>query len=284
MRPEWLDLIEYPFEPNYFSLASGNMHYVDEGTGAPVLLLHGNPDWSFSYRKVIKMLTNSHRCIAPDHLGFGLSDKPLQWTYAPWDHARNLERLVVSLDLNDITLVVNDWGGPIGFDFLAKHPDRVKGIVIMNTWMWPLNGYPLFWLFSRLMSGFSGKLLTGRLNLFSTLLVWLAIHDKHAFSKDIHRQYCKPYNEPWKRAGQIIFPKYLMDASCWFLEMWENRAIMQEKDCRIVWGMRDPAFGKQFLKTWKQVLAEAQIYKLENAGHFPHEERPDMVREAILGI
>jgi haloalkane dehalogenase len=115
----WIDRNEYPFASHYFETPAGKLHYVDEGKGQPVVMLHGNPTWSFLYRNLIKQLSPHYRCIAPDHIGFGLSDKPVDWSYLPEEHAKNLAALIEHLGLKDITLVVGDWGGPIG-RFLIK--------------------------------------------------------------------------------------------------------------------------------------------------------------------
>ncbi|MFO8051958.1 MAG: alpha/beta fold hydrolase [Thermoplasmatota archaeon] len=107
--PDWLNRDEYPFSSHYYRTPVGRMHYIDEGEGPPVVFFHGNPSWSFQFRNIIKDLPRDHRCIAPDLIGFGLSDKPPKWTYLPEDHARYIEEFLESLDLKDITIVVGDW-------------------------------------------------------------------------------------------------------------------------------------------------------------------------------
>src|ERR1022692_4366977 len=134
--PLWLDRAEYPFSSHYFQLPMGRMHYVDEGHGDPIVMLHGNPGWSFEFRNIIKELSKTHRCIAPDHIGFGLSDKPVNWDYLPINQAANFEKLMDSLDLKNITMIVKDWGGPIGLSYAIKHPEKIKKLVILNTWLW----------------------------------------------------------------------------------------------------------------------------------------------------
>ena len=133
---DWLDRREYPFAPHYFVTPVGRLHYIDEGAGRPIVFVHGNPVWSFMYRNQIKALSADHRCIAPDHIGFGLSDKPREWTYLPSQHAANLEALLEPMDLHDLTLVVGDWGGPIGIAYALRHSERVRAVVASNTWMW----------------------------------------------------------------------------------------------------------------------------------------------------
>ncbi len=280
-KPEWLDKSEYPFDSHYFDTDRGKMHYIDEGKGKPLVFLHGNPDWSFSYRNVIKSLKEHYRCIAPDYLGFGLSDKPVDFGYQPWLLAHAIHQLIHYLDLTDITLVVNDWGGPIGFDFTIRNPERVSSLVIMNTWMWPLNHYSSFVLFSRLMSGKSGKFLTGQLNLFVKVLVWLAVYDKKSFTDNIHRHYRMPFDESQKRVATIQLPHFLISGRDWFKELWENRSTIQSKQNLLIWGLKDPAFGKHFLEAWQSILPNANVLPLSKAAHFPQECQSKQVTHAI---
>ena len=128
------DLPDFPFRPNYVEQDGLRMHYLDEGDGKPVLLLHGEPTWSFLYRKIIPQLTERSRCVAPDYFGFGRSDKPQEREWYSYDrHVGSIARLAEELDLRDVTVVVQDWGGPIGFRFAVEHPDRVARLVVMNT-------------------------------------------------------------------------------------------------------------------------------------------------------
>ncbi|MEW6602891.1 MAG: alpha/beta fold hydrolase, partial [Nitrospirota bacterium] len=121
----WIDRKEYPFKSHSLELEMGRMHYVDEGTGEPLVMVHGNPTWSFVYRHLINGLSKDYRCIAMDHIGFGLSDKPQNWSYYPEDHAKNFDIFIERLDLHNITLVVQDWGGPIGLSYAVNHPENV---------------------------------------------------------------------------------------------------------------------------------------------------------------
>ena len=134
-----VDRLLFPFESRFLSLRSGaRVHYVDEGEGPVLLFLHGNPTWSFLYRKIIKNLASSFRCIALDYPGFGLSSTPTGRSFAPEEHAAVVAELVEHLALRNITVMVQDWGGPIGFQFAIAHPGRLSGFIIGNTWAWPL--------------------------------------------------------------------------------------------------------------------------------------------------
>lgn len=273
-----------PWPSYWFPSSDGWLHYVDEGKGKTIVFLHGNPDWSFSYRKVIKKLRSSYRCLALDHLGFGYSAKPLEANYHPQAHSDRLAAWIHELDLQDICLVLNDWSGPIGLAFAQRYPERVARLVLMNTWMWPLRPYWLFPTFSWLMSGKSGRWLTGYGNLFSGLLVWLAIYQKSAFSRGIHQCYQKPYRTPDGRIAQYTMPYYLMAANDWFQSLFEKRSLIAQKPTALIWGMKDPAFRPVFLKTWEKVWPEAKVTRLHKAGHFPQEDQPESVVSAILQL
>lgn len=135
MKPAWLDTDLYPFAPRTFATQYGAMNYLDEGSGLPAVMVHGTPTWSFLYRHFVKALSGRYRCVVPDHLGFGLSDRPKGFPFTPRAHAANLTALLDHLDLKEYTLVVHDYGGPIGLASALKHPERVRALVIINTWL-----------------------------------------------------------------------------------------------------------------------------------------------------
>ncbi len=136
-RPAWVPQDLYPFEDRYLEIEGSRVHYIDEGTGPPLLLLHGNPTWSFLYREIIEGLRGDYRCIALDYPGFGLSPAAKGYSFTPAEHAHIVERLVLELDLEGVTMMVQDWGGPIGFGAATRQPERFTAFVIGNTWAWP---------------------------------------------------------------------------------------------------------------------------------------------------
>jgi len=142
--PAWLDRAAYPFVTRHEALPAGRMHVVDEGAGPPAVMVHGNPTWSFVYRHLILRLRDRHRCVAMDHLGFGLSDKPRGWSYLPEDHAANLTTLIERLDVRDVTLVLQNWGGPLGLSNATAHTKNVARLVILSTWAWPVDRDPYY--------------------------------------------------------------------------------------------------------------------------------------------
>ncbi len=297
--PDWLDREAYPFAPHWFEAPAGRMHYVDEGDGPPVLMLHGNPTWSFLYRHLIRGLSQRHRCIAPDYLGFGLSEKPplrdlplprretggvrgnagrdeagkpRGWRYLPADHAACVASLADALDLEDVTLVVQDWGGPIGLAWALEHPERVRRLVILNTWMWPVRGDLHFEAFSRLLGGPVGRELILRLNVFARVVMPAAYADRRKLTRRIYGQYLAPLARPGDRVGSWVFPREIVGSSDWLAGLWARRDRLRGTPAAIVWGMKDPAFRPKELARWELLLPEAPFFRLPDVGHYVQEE------------
>ena len=147
----WLDQKEYPFNSNYFNVNGHQMHYIDEGQGETILFIHGTPSWSFDFRNVIKSLSKNYRCIAIDHVGFGLSDKPEFYDYSTQNHSWTLEKFVLELGLKNITLVLHDFGGPIGLDFAIRNSQLIKRITVLNSWLWSSEGDPKYLKLKRIL-------------------------------------------------------------------------------------------------------------------------------------
>lgn len=270
----WLDRDQYPFSPQFFRTPAGTMHYLDEGKGDPVIFIHGNPSWSFQFRHVIRDLSMNCRCIAPDHLGFGLSEKPREWSYLPQDHAKNLVLLLDSLNLQNITLVVGDWGGPIGLSYALHHPEKVRNIVITNTWLWPVRHDWYFEVFSRFMGGPPGRFLIYRYNFFAKILMPSMFGTKTRLTPAIHAQYLAPLSLQEDRKGCAVLPREILGSSEWLQGLWEQRDVLADKQMTIAWGMKDIAFRKKELATWVRAFPRARIVRYEDTGHFVSEERP----------
>jgi haloalkane dehalogenase len=268
----WIDRQEYPFPSHYLALGMGRLHYLDEGAGEPVVMVHGNPAWSFLYRHFIKGLSAEVRCVAPDHIGFGLSDKPLEWSYRPLDHARNLQALIEHLGLRNITLVVQDWGGPIGLSYAVNQPDNVKSLVLMNTWMWPVDDDWYYRAFSGFMGGPLGRFLIQRYNFFVNGVMKMATADKSRLPRAVHQHYVQPLANPAERKGCWTLPKEIIASSDWLKELWERRAQIADKPVLILWGLKDIAFRQKELQTWLALFGDCQVHRLQGVGHFVQEE------------
>jgi haloalkane dehalogenase len=250
----------------------GRLHYLDAGQGAPVVMVHGNPAWSFLYRHMIRGLSPDHHCIALDHLGFGLSDKPREWSYLPADHAQNLQALIEHLELRDITLVVQDWGGPIGLSYALDRPDNVRSLVIMNTWLWPVDDDWYYRAFSGFMGGPVGRFLIRRYNFFVNGVMKMATGDKSKLAGGVHQHYVQPLANPADRQGCWVMPKEIIASSRWLRELWGQRDKIADKPTLILWGLKDIAFREKELRTWERLFPHAQVHRLAGVGHFVPEE------------
>jgi len=244
------------------------LSYVDEGAGSPVVMVHGTPTWSFLYRHVIKELRGRYRCVVPDHLGFGLSDRPATWSYRPQDQARNLARLIETLGLKDITLIVHDYGGPIGLAYAIDHPENVRRLVLFNTWMWSCVGDRHFEWFARLLGGKVGRVLYERFGFSVRVMLRHAIADRRRYTRDVERHYLRPLDghATW------IYARELLGSSPWFDELWRRRDRIAQTPTLLIWGMRDPAFAR-YLPRWRGVFERVQVIELADCGHAPPEER-----------
>jgi haloalkane dehalogenase len=280
---DWLNRKEYPFMGKLFNQPMGLMHYLDEGSGDPIVMVHGNPGWSFEFRHLVKAMAGSHRCIVPDHIGFGFSEKPYSWDYLPQHHAENLERLLDHLNLQQITFVFNDWGGPIAMHYALKHPERVKHLVILNTWLWDVSDDKHFRRFSGFMGGAVGRFLIRNFNFFGKAVVKKAIANKKALTRDVHAHYYKHLPSARHRKGNYVFPKQIVDSGTWLNSLWVQREKLSHTKVSLIWGMKDIAFREKELLRWMEAFPNATVTRLPEVGHYPQEEAPDVVIAALKG-
>lgn len=273
---DWVDRDEYPFTSKYLQLDAGRIHYVDEGHGPTLLMVHGTPTWSFLYRHLIRDLAREYRCVALDHLGFGLSDRPAGWSYRPADHARNLALFIERLGLKDIVLVVHDFGGPIGLSYAVEHPENVSAIVICNTWMWSFKGDPHFERAGRLLSGSLGRLLYTRLNFSLNVMLRTAWGDKATLTRAVFRQYSGAFPHPAERLPLWTLARELIGSSDWYDGLWQRRDRIASKPALILWGLKDPGFRATELRRWQETLTNAQVETFPEIGHFVPEEKRDL--------
>ena len=286
-RPDWVYDGRYPFESHLFETEAGRVHYVDEGdaTDPPVVFLHGNPTWSFLFRKQIRRLRDDYRCIAPDYLGFGLSDKPREFQYRPEDHARTVERLVAHLDLRNPTLVCHDWGGPIGLDCATRDPDGVGGLVLSNTWAWPLDHHPALRRFGAAMGGLAGQVAIEAFGLFALVAMPALYADRSRLTPEIHRAYLRPHTEPADRRSVRTLAGSLADRDGWLARLWARRDAVRDVPTLLAWGTRDPAFGGA-VGRWRRLRPDARVVEFADCGHFvPEEKGAELAAEirAFLG-
>ena len=273
-----IDRAQYPFTSRWMDLASGRMHYVDEGQGEPMLFVHGTPTWSFEWRHLIRAFAPTHRCIAPDHLGFGLSDRPREAAYTPEAHAERLSAFVERLAPGPLTLVVHDYGGPIGLPICLRHPERVKRLVLVNTWMWSFAGDRGMEGKARMAGGPLGRLLYRYANLSLRVIMPSSYGVRRRLTPAIHREYLERFPDAGSR-GTVLWPlaRALLASGAWYDSLWSERAKLSGRPALIVWGMKDPAFPPYQLARWREALPAARVAELPGAGHWPHEEEPERV-------
>jgi haloalkane dehalogenase len=241
-----------------------------------VVLVHGNPTSAHLYRYVHHTLVPEYRCIAPDLLGFGRSDAPAAASYRPAAHATRLEALLGSLDLTDITLVLHDWGGPIGLAYALRHPGTVRRLVLTNTWGWPLTHRPLVQAFSRLMDTPVGRIGIERLNAFPRLVMPMTTGRTVEAPPSWPPHYIDALDTPARRRACRILAHSLIAETPWLRALWTRRHRLQDRPALLCWGMADPAFGTEpTLRRWTAVFSRPHVRRFSNVGHYLPEELGD---------
>jgi len=293
LKAPWSAL--FPFRSHYLDRDGVRMHYIEEGWGEPVVMLHGNPTWSFMYRDLVLALKESYRCIAPDHIGMGLSDKPGddRYDYTLESRVHDLEALLDHLHVRDnITLVLHDWGGMIGAAYAVRHPHRIQRLVVLNSAAFlPPVGKKLPWQLVLARNRVLGGLLVRGLNAF----VLGAAHrccSRRVMPPEVRQAYAAPYDSwdnriavhrfvqdiptgPWDRSYPLV--RVTMDAL--------HR--LKDKPALIVWGMKDFVFDHDFLAEWVRRFPGAEVERIPQAGHFILEDAPEIAIPRIarfLGV
>ncbi|MBW1822377.1 MAG: alpha/beta fold hydrolase [Deltaproteobacteria bacterium] len=275
----------YPFKSNYMDLNGLKYHYLDEGTGDPVIMLHGNPTWSFYYRSLINKLSPDYRIIVPDHIGCGLSDKPdkKRYDYRLKSRVDDLEALTEHLNLKqNISLVVHDWGGMIGMAFALRHRKIIDRIVIMNTMAFlpsENKNLPLRLWIVRNIKPFAAVAVLG-FNLFSFGALFLASHK--GLSKEVRTGLTAPYNSWKNRIATLKFvqdiPVSKKDPSYQLVRNIDNN-LHKIKDIPmlICWGEHDFVFDNDYLEQWQRRFPKAKVHTFSNAGHYVLEDAKDRI-------
>lgn len=273
----------FPFESKWFDSRVGRVHYVEEGVGDPILLLHGNPTWSFLYRGIIIRLKKNFRCIALDYPGFGLSERPAAYDYTPAAHAGIVRDFVRHLDLRNVTVMGQDWGGPIGLRMACDELPRIRALVMGNTWFWPLDptdvrDLPL-WAFGTALSTGMGRKLVLERNLFVERILPLGL--KHDVAPEVLDHYRGPLETEGLRRGVAELPRQLVESEPWLRELaGEVPRILGEKPLLLTWGMDDPAFRPSFMERFRGAFDSVRTLPLD-ARHFIQEDAPAEMARAI---
>ena len=279
MPPDWLSPELYPFESRYLEVDGARIHYLDEGRGPALLLLHGNPTWSFLYRDVIKGLRDSFRCVAIDYPGFGLSPSAPGYGFTPAEHARVLEQFVLELDLRGLTMMVQDWGGPIGFAVAGRHPDRFAAFVIGNTWAWPKSD-PGTQFFSRLMGGPIGGYLILRRNVFVEQIIPRNVRRKQ-LPEAVMAAYRGPFPTPESRRPIHVLPREILGSRGFLGDIERGLAALRDRPALLVWPTKDVAFRDRERRTWEAMFPQHRTVVLDGAGHYIQEDAPGEIVDAI---
>jgi len=269
--PDWLRAT-YPFTPQKFTTPRGaQMSYVDEGEGdEAVLMVHGNPTWSYYYAKLIQNVAPKLRCIAPDHIGMGLSEKPENYPYDLATRITDLEALVASLNLKKIHLVVHDWGGAIGFGFAARHPELIGKLVVLNTAAFPSKHIPTRIVACRFPG--LGPLVVRGANGFAGPAVWMSM-DRRKLKPEESKALLLPYDS-W--ANRVAVNAFVQDIpmnprhKTWdtLTEVGEGLKLFEQSSMLIVWGGRDFCFNDHFYGEWTRRFPQARTKYLDDAGHY----------------
>ena len=276
----------FPYEPHFADVAGARLHYVDEGPrdAPPVLMLHGNPTWSYMYRVPIRVLSEAgHRCIAFDHMGFGASAKPPHLSaYTLERHVENAAALIEALDLRDITLVGHDWGGPIGLGAGLRMRDRLRALVLMNTWAWELPSFVPPFLREFRTDGL-GEILALAGNLaVEAIPGGMARRDADDVMMDAYRA---PFPDYWSRVGTLAFTRDIplteRDPSAQVIAQIHDGLSGLDVPRLVIWGMRDRVFQPVFLDQWRELLPDARVVELQDASHYLVEDQPEPIAREL---
>jgi haloalkane dehalogenase len=279
----------YPFTGKFLTLKSGlRLHYLDEGTGAPVLMLHGNPSWSFYYRNLALALRESRRVIVPDHIGCGLSDKPAdsRYDYTLQSRVEDVEALLDSLALKEkITLVVHDWGGMIGLACAVRRPERIARLVILNTGAFFLPGGKTFPAALRLCRTPLGALLIRGFNAFARGAAWVGCK-RRRMPAALRAAYAAPYDSWANRLATLRFvediPLAPGDKAYALVEETQKKlGSLAGLPMLICWGLKDFVFDKHFLAEWRSRFPSAEVHSFSDCGHYILEDAADEVLPLI---
>ncbi len=270
----------YPFASHHFQLGDVRMHYVDEGDGPPLVMVHGNPTWSFYWRRLIDTFRSHYRVIAVDHVGCGLSDKPQTYDYTLQQHTDNLSQLIDQLGLKQATLIAHDWGGAIGLGTVLANRDRFRAIALLNTGAFPPPFIP--WRIRACRIPWLGTWAIRRLNLFARAALWMAVAKRHNLTPDERAGLLAPYDS-WDH--RVAIDRFVKDIPAsprhptWntleHLEQSLNE--LSHLPVQLIWGMRDWCFRPACLDRFQRIFPDARVTQLPEASHYVVEDAPEQV-------
>lgn len=280
-RPEWLSHEAFPFEPRLVEVGNGEaLSVTDVGSGPVVVLSHGTPTWSFEWRHHLRALSRRYRCIAPDHLGFGLSPRPEGADYRPEAHARRFKALLEALSITRYHLVVHDFGGPFALGAALERPEQVRSLTAFNTFAWAFGDAPRTKLMARLAASRLFEWAYGALNL--SFRIARSAWGRGPVTTQTWAPYLPVFPDAASRRRVLWALARSMSGSAQFCEsLWERRALLASTPAQLVWGLADSAFPPSAMEKMKGFLPHATVNTLEDAGHWPHEEEPERCVELV---
>ena len=277
----------YPFAPHYFTTSEGHrLHYIDENPGSKscILMLHGNPTWSFMYRNLVRRAAEAgFRAIALDNLGSGLSDKPQDWSYRLENHIGNMEQLLGHLNLPRISIVMHDWGGPMGMGYATRHPEKISSLVLMNTATFLPRDVPkrLYLCHVPLL----GPLLVRSLDLLLDTALRRGVASQ--MPQDVEDGFRAPYKN-WH--DRIAILKYPLDIPLTtrhpsynaFKKIEDSLKALADKPVALLWGEKDFCLHTGYLRLWESIYPKAQVHSFPDASHFLLEDKTDAAIDKII--
>lgn len=279
---DWRSL--YPFASNYLTLPQARYHYVDQGQGQPLLMVHGNPTWSFYWRHLIQQFSGDYRTIAVDHVGCGLSDKPQNYNYCLEQHVENLVALIDTLDLQEITLLVHDWGGAIGLGAALKRPERVERLVLFNTGAFPPPYCP--WRIRACRWPVVGPLGVRYFNLFARAALTMATEKPERFTPEVCAGLLAPYDN-WNNRVAIqrfvddipLSPRHRTYAVLKRME--EELPSLADRPIQLIWGAQDWCFQLECLERFQTYWPTARATIFSDAGHYVVEDASERIEPLL---
>jgi haloalkane dehalogenase len=274
----------YPFQSHYAQIGGRRMHYVDEGAGPTLLLVHGNPTWSFHWRELIAGLRGKHRLVAPDHIGCGLSEKPQRYDYCLARHIDNLVQLVESLGLRDITLLAQDWGGPIGLGAALRLRERFARFVLFNTAAFRTPNMP--WRIRICRTPLLGTLALRGANAFIRAALWMAVEKRERMTPAVQAGIDAPYDSWQNRVAIDHFVRDIPMSAAHpsyerLAEIERGLPTLADRPFQFIWGMRDWCFTPAFHDRFLEFFPAAEVHRFEDAGHWVVEDAHERIAPLI---
>lgn len=282
LNPKWLDRSLFPFTSRVIDIDGNIVHYIDEGNGPTLLLLHGNPTWSFLYRHIVRKLSPHFRCIALDYPGFGLSIAKPGYAFLPREHSSVIEQFVDRLGLKDLSIMVQDWGGPIGLGFAGRRPELIRDVILGNTFAWPATRSKGMSAFSKIVGSGPGRLLITRYNALAKWLIPAGTNRK--LIQGEMAAYMGPFSTPASRLPMWIFARQIVASEEYLTQVEAGLSSLREKPALVVWGEADGAFRAPDRIHLLEHFPSHRVCLLPDAKHFIQENAPDEICSAILAF